>query len=59
MKLTHKNSTITKKNMNLTAKVSDVIKVLNKKTTSKYTTAKLTRTANGKTLNAPPNIMTE
>lgn len=59
MKLTHKNSNITKRNLNLTAQVSDVIKAINKKPVYKNATGKLTRTINTKTLNPQPNVMTE
>lgn len=61
MKSTHKNSSLHKKTLNLTAQVTDSIRAINKnkKTVSKNATAKLTRTMKERTLNPHPNIMTE
>lgn len=48
-----------KKNMNLTAQVSDVLRAFNKQPSWKSKTNKLTRTTGGKTITQPTNIMTE
>ena len=59
MKTSKNSSALAKKNMNLTAQISDVLRPINKKNSWKSKTNKLIKTANNKTLNHHPNVMTE
>lgn len=59
MKTSKNSSALAKKNMNLTAQISDVLRPINKKNSWKSKTNKLIKTTNNKTLNHHPNVMTE
>ena len=59
MKVNKNTSVLTKKNINLTAQISDVLCPINKKNSWKSKTNKLIKTINNKTMNPHPNIMTQ